>query len=126
MSEYITKKFKLPHGTLLVDIFHLYKVRVISNPQFENKYQVIIYTTYPHTFTNQTFEVLSNGEYTGRLITYTAYPSSGYKIHYIVHRINRKWNGRFIGFITSHDIDQPDLFSYYVDHAKEGEDIELG
>ena len=121
--EYIAKEFKLPEGTLTIDCFHADKVLVYSNPNSKDKFQVKLISDHPIKYTKKVFDVLSNGEHTGKFISFAAYPSSGHKIHFIVNRIKRKWNGRFIGFMGK--LSTPDLFAYYLDHAKEGEEVEV-
>jgi hypothetical protein len=119
--------FDLPEGNL--EFVHYGVHRLVLNPHRSQPgmFQLEMWNTGPFiNFTKESLykilPVTPQGEITGEVVFFSAYPNSGNKILFKIQVIKNIWNGKFVGY--SHN--EPDIVGYFINQIKEGESIEIG
>lgn len=128
------KIFTLPSGAIFK--VYLYKpvlfgkteeqAFIVQNPNNPHQLQVRIYAVNSATgikYISKFFHINLEAQETGELVILSPAQDSGYKVLYRVHRINKQWNGRLIGYTWNKEI--PDTYNFWVNGLREGEAIEL-
>lgn len=134
MKDLADKIFILPSGAIFK--VYLYKpvlfgkteeqAFIVQDPNNPHQFQVRIYAVSSATGTkyiSKFFHINLEAKETGELVVLSPAQDSGFKVLYRVNRINKQWNGRLIGYTWAKPI--PDHYSFFIDHLREGEAIEL-